>query len=72
MAVDAPVVGPHLPINQDFPGLERVYSNPDVYVIRDFLDIDSCRDMMDQASSKTMAQSLVAYAGWTSELWPHH
>ena len=67
VAVDAPVVGPHLPINQDFPRLERVYSNPDVYVIRDFLDIDSCRDMMDQASSKTMAQSPVAYAGWTED-----
>lgn len=62
------VVGPPLPINQDFPGLQRVYSNPDIYIVRDFLDADACTEMIRQASHRGMAQSPVAYAGWTQDI----
>ena len=60
-------VGPHIPINENFPGLEQVYANPNVYIIRNYLDADACDDMMAQARTKTMAQSPVAYAGWTDD-----
>ena len=64
---NAPVLGPHIPIDENFPGLLQVYSNPNVYILENFLDDESCRDMMEQASQKNMAQSPVAYAGWTQD-----
>lgn len=64
---DATMIGPHLPINEDFPGLQRVHYNPDIYVIENFLDPKSCDDMMARAGEKNMGQSPVAYAGWTSD-----
>ena len=63
-----PTVGPRLSIREDFPGLQLVYSNPDVYVIENFLDADSCQDLMDRAEQKGLSQSPVAYAGWTDDL----
>ena len=67
-AAAAAVVGPHLPIDSDFPGLEQVHYNPDIYVIRNFLDTQACTDMMTQASRRDMAQSPTAYSGWTQDI----
>eukprot|EP00977_Amphora_coffeiformis_P028457 scaffold35246_cov252-Amphora_coffeaeformis.AAC.5 len=62
------LIGPPLPINQEFPGLEQIHANPDIYVLHDFLDAASCDDMIQQAvATNTMAQSPVAYAGWTQD-----
>ena len=64
---DTAILGPHIPINENFPGLEQVYNNPNVYIVRNYLDADACDDMVAQASTKNMAQSPVAYAGWTDD-----
>lgn len=65
-ATDA--VGPRLPIREDFPGCTKIHSNPDVFVIEDFLDAASCQDLMERAEEKGLSQSPVAYAGWTDDL----
>jgi hypothetical protein len=56
-----------MPIDEDYPGVERVHSNPDIFVIHDFLDQKACHDIIDRASKKTLARSPVAYAGWTED-----
>jgi 2OG-Fe(II) oxygenase superfamily len=62
------LVGPHIPINEEFPGLKRVHANPDIYVIRNFLGDEACTDIIKRANSgKTMERSPVAYAGWTQD-----
>lgn len=57
-----------MPINEDYPGLKRVHSNPDVYVIEEFLDDASCDDLVDRAREKGTSRSPVAYAGWTDDI----
>ena len=62
------VVGPPLPINKAFPGLQQVHYNPDIYVIHNFLDEAACADMIDSARQLgNMSQSPVAYSGWTRD-----
>jgi general stress protein YciG len=62
------VVGPRLAIDESYPGLKRVSSNPDIFVIENFLSSAACADIMQQAQAKgTLAQSPVAYAGWTQD-----
>lgn len=56
-----------IPINEKFEGLQRVYTNPDIFIIENFLDENSCQDIIDCAQSKTLDQSPVAYAGWTED-----
>lgn len=60
-------VGPRISIREDFAGLERIHSDPDVFVIDNFLDPKACQDLIDQATAKGLDQSPVAYAGWTSD-----
>ena len=62
------ILGPPLPINSAFDGLNKVHSNPDVYVIENFLDEASCFSMINAAKEKNMQQSPVAYAGWTTDV----
>lgn len=57
-----------MPINEDYPGLRRVHSDPDVYVIESFLDDASCDDLVARASEKGTSRSPVAYAGWTDDV----
>jgi hypothetical protein len=64
----SPSLGPPLSINLNFPGLKLVHSNPDVYTISNFLDPSSCADLIKAATIKKLAQSPVAYAGWTTDL----
>eukprot|EP01082_Thalassiosira_pseudonana_P008477 g7362.t1 g7362 contig24:438686-439740(+) len=61
-------VGSRIPINEDYPGLRRVHSNPDVFVIENFLDDASCNDLIDKAREKGTSRSPVAYAGWTDDI----
>ena len=62
-------VGQRIPIEETYPGAKRIHADPDIYVIRDFLDDDACEDIIAKANAKgDMAQSPVAYAGWTSDL----
>jgi len=60
-------VGPRISIDPNFPGLERVRSNPDIFVIRDFLDAESCSDIITKAREKTLERSPVAYGGWSDD-----
>ncbi|KAJ1397898.1 hypothetical protein B484DRAFT_406821, partial [Ochromonadaceae sp. CCMP2298] len=50
-----------------FSGLKRVHADPDVYVIEAFLDPAACADLIACAKAKKLAQSPVAYAGWTKD-----
>jgi 2OG-Fe(II) oxygenase superfamily len=62
------MVGPRLAICEDFYGLQRIHANPDIFIIRDFLQPDACRDLMQRAQQKTLDPSPVAYAGWTDDV----
>jgi hypothetical protein len=64
----AATLGPPLSINEEFKGIQKVHSNPDVYVIEKFLDETSCLDMIKCAKAKKLGQSPVAYAGWTKDV----
>jgi hypothetical protein len=66
-APETVAVGPRIPINENFPGLKKVYSNPDIYVIDNFLDDSYCNDLIDKALEKKLERSPVAYAGWTDD-----
>lgn len=57
-----------MPINENYPGLKRVHSNPDVFVIEKFLDDASCDDLVSKAREKGTQRSPVAYAGWTDDI----
>ena len=64
----SPSVGNRMPINENYPGLKRVHSNPDVFVIERFLDDTSCDDLINRAREKGTSRSPVAYAGWTDDI----
>jgi len=57
-----------MPINENHQGLTLVNSDPDVYVIREFLPPASCDDLVARARTKGTERSPVAYAGWTSDI----
>jgi hypothetical protein len=54
-------------IDESFNGLQKIYSNPDIFVIRGFLDKESCQDLIIKAQEKTLDLSPVAYAGKTED-----
>ena len=60
-------VGPRIPINENFPGLRKIHSNPDIFVIDNFLGDSCCQDLIEKASEKKLERSPVAYAGWTDD-----
>jgi len=57
-----------IPINEEYEGLKLIHSNPDIYTIENFLDEESCSDLIRRAKEKSMDQSPVAYAGWTKDV----
>ncbi len=59
-------VGPRIPINENFAGLKRIYSNPDIFVIENFLEDSYCEDLIEKATEKKLERSPVAYAGKSS------
>jgi len=61
-------VGPHIPLDLNYDGLEQIHVNPDIFVLRNFLSLPACQDIRQQAQRQTMGQSPVAYAGWTDDV----
>lgn len=45
-----------------------MHTNPDVFIIENFLDDASCQDLIDRAKAKGTTRSPVAYAGWTDDV----
>mmetsp|Transcript_8211 Transcript_8211/g.12609 ORF Transcript_8211/g.12609 Transcript_8211/m.12609 type:complete len:352 (+) Transcript_8211:121-1176(+) len=63
----AATFGKRISIDENFEGTVRIRSNPDIYVIKDFLTTQQCEDMIQRAKEKTLQQSPVAYAGRTQD-----
>lgn len=61
------ILSPRIPINENFPDLKKIYSNPDIFVIENFLEDSCCEDLIDKATEKKLERSPVAYAGWTED-----
>ncbi len=57
-----------IPINESYPGLQKVHSNPDIYIISQFLSPHACDDLISRAKRKGTQRSPVAYAGWTDDI----
>ena len=57
-----------MPINEGHPGLRQLHSDPDVYVIENFVTDAACDDMINAALEKGTSRSPVAYAGWTDDV----
>lgn len=50
-------------IDESFKGLEKIHTNPDIFILHDFLEKHHCDDLIVKAGEKKMKQSPVAYAG---------
>lgn len=61
-------LGPHLAIQEDYPGLKQLHANPDVFLIENFLEVGHCERLIQLASDGTLQPSPVAYAGWTKDV----
>ncbi|KAK1741198.1 prolyl 4-hydroxylase alpha subunit-like protein [Skeletonema marinoi] len=57
-----------IPINESYPGLQKVHTNPDIYIISHFLSPTACNDLISRARLKGTQRSPVAYAGWTDDI----
>jgi hypothetical protein len=57
-----------IPINESYPGLQKIHSNPDIYIISQFLTPNACQDIISRAKAKGTQRSPVAYAGWTDDI----
>ena len=57
-----------IPINESYPGLQCIHSNPDIYIISQFLSPHACDDLITRAKQKGTQRSPVAYAGWTTDI----
>ena len=55
----------HIPIDLDYPGLQQLHSSPDIYLVKGFLEDGFCDSIVNNAASKGLEESPVAYAGWT-------
>lgn len=54
-------------IDEEYPGIRQVHKNPDIFVIENFLDHESCVNIIEKAKERTLERSPVAYAGWTED-----
>jgi hypothetical protein len=55
-------------INEKYPNIQKIYSDPDIFLVRNFLEARHCDDLIHQAlASGRLQQSPVAYAGWTED-----
>ncbi|CAM9454701.1 unnamed protein product [Chrysoparadoxa australica] len=59
----------HIALDEAFPGLQRIHSLPDIYIIKDLLTPAECESMVQTASAKGLDQSPVVYAGWTQDVY---
>mmetsp|Transcript_13864 Transcript_13864/g.20680 ORF Transcript_13864/g.20680 Transcript_13864/m.20680 type:complete len:387 (+) Transcript_13864:53-1213(+) len=67
---DQQLVGERLDIDEIFFGdnIEAIHTDPDVFLIRNFLDTKYCDDLIEKASEKKLDQSPVVYAGKTDDM----
>jgi len=56
-------IGQHIAIDENFNGVTKINSNPDIFIIHDFLSKEYCTDLIEKAKAKKLDQSPVAYAG---------
>lgn len=56
-------VGERIGIDENISGVERINSNPDIFIIKNFLEQEHCSELIQKAQEKRMDQSPVAYAG---------
>ena len=61
-------LGRRIPINEQFPGIQKIHSSPDIFILENFLSPSSCKDLIERAKSKKLDPSPVAYAGWTDDV----
>lgn len=66
-SISIPTVGPRIPFNEEFKGLKKLYSDPDIFVIEQFLHPSLCEDLIACALEKKLERSPVAYAGWSDD-----
>ena len=58
----------HIRINEDMPGVRRIHSSPDIFLVDDLLSPAECDDIIQAATNKgDMTLSPVAYGGWTED-----
>eukprot|EP00978_Attheya_sp_CCMP212_P009095 scaffold21409_cov54-Attheya_sp.AAC.1 len=64
------LVKQRIEIDEEFPGLERVHADPDVFVLHGFLEDAACNSLIQSAleSAGGLERSPVAYAGWTNDV----
>lgn len=55
-------------IDETFDGIKKIHSNPDIFIIQNFLELEYCKELIEKARDKKMAQSPVAYAGKTDDM----
>ncbi|EKX48460.1 hypothetical protein GUITHDRAFT_136595 [Guillardia theta CCMP2712] len=57
----------HIEIDADFPGLRKLHSSPDIFLVDDMLEGGECAEIVEAAKAKGLELSPVAYAGWTED-----
>ena len=57
-----------VPVDRQYPNLERVHASPDIYVIKDFLTEHECTALQEEAERRGLSQSPVKYGGWTQDV----
>lgn len=56
-----------IPIDEEYRGIKRIHSDPDIFLFENFLSKEACEDIIRAASEKKMDLSPVAYAGITDD-----
>lgn len=56
-------VGERIAIDENQNGVTKINSNPDIFIIHDFLEREYCAGLIENAQDKKLDQSPVAYAG---------
>ena len=57
-----------VPVDRQYPNLERLHASPDIYIIKDFLTDHECTELQAEASRRGLSQSPVKYGGWTQDV----
>lgn len=61
-------VGERIAIDENLSGVKKINSNPDIFIIHDFLEKRHCAELIQKAQEKKMEQSPVAYAGKVDDI----
>ncbi|KAJ1460643.1 hypothetical protein M885DRAFT_509729 [Pelagophyceae sp. CCMP2097] len=55
-------------VDDAFSGLTYARRNPDIILLKDFLNEADCERILERARAKTLSRSPVAYGGWTGDV----